>query len=337
MQQKIDRLINAYRCGSLNEEEAGMLAKWLDESEDHRAYFRTRLARSAVSASMKAEQEWRRFAVHNKILFNLSGSKPARPQKRIWAYALIAVVVLAGVCAFGFWPYSSIRIKTSEKREIMANRPLKYKTTSGEKLDLVLPDGSKVYMNSEALLIVDPDFGEKTREIQFDGEAFFSISPNKECPFIIHCGSDNYTVLGTSFNLQTYAREKYSVVTLHTGCLQAQIKEDVIILGPNEELQVDASTNTITKREARVNDSIGWIDGRLIFSENPLKDVANKLSRHYQVRINVHEEIANLKYTGMVDRETLQEALQMISEASPVRLSITNIDGEYFLSRSKRR
>lgn len=55
----------------------------------------------------------------------------------------------------------------------------------------------------------------------------------------------------------------------------------------------------------RIDDSIGWIEGRLIFSGHPLKDVANKLSRYYQVRINIHEEIANLQYTGMVDRETL--------------------------------
>jgi hypothetical protein len=127
------------------------------------------------------------------------------------------------------------------------------------------------------------------------------------------------------------------VVTLHTGCLQAQVWKDVIILDPNEELQIDATANTITKRAVHVDDSIGWIEGRLIFSGHPLKDVANKLSRYYQVKINIHDEIANLQYTGMVDRETLPEALRMISATSPVKLSITNIDGEYFLSRAKRK
>ena len=82
--------------------------------------------------------------------------------------------------------------------------------------------------------------------------------------------------------------------------------------------------------------SIGWIEGRLIFSGHPLKDVGNKLSRYYQVKINIHDEIANLQYTGMVDRETLPEALRMISATSPVKLSITNIDGEYLPSRAKR-
>ena len=100
------------------------------------------------------------------------------------------------------------------------------------RLDIVLPDGSKVCMNSEATLTVDPGFGKATREIEFDGEAFFTISPDKNCPFIIHSANNNYTVLGTSFNLQSYARENFAVVTLHTGCLQAQARKDVIILDP---------------------------------------------------------------------------------------------------------
>ena len=252
-------------------------------------------------------------------------------------YGAAAAVLAAGICAVWFWQGVPAVPDAGNGTEIGAAQPLEYRTARGEKLDIVLPDGSKVCMNSEATLTVDLKFGKATREIEFDGEAFFTIAPDKSCPFIIHSANNNYTVLGTSFNLQSYAREKFAVVTLHTGCLQAQVKKDVIILDPNEELQIDATANTITKRAVRIDDSIGWIEGRLIFSGHPLKDVANKLSRYYQVRINIHEEIANLQYTGMVDRETLPEALRMISETSPVRLSITNIDGEYFLSRAKRK
>ena len=158
MQKEIDRLINSYRSNALNKEEAGMLAGWLEESDENRAYFRECLARRELPASAKAEREWARLAARNKILF-------AVPEV-------------------------------------------------------------------EATLTVDPGFGKATREIEFDGEAFFTISPDKNCPFIIHSANNNYTVLGTSFNLQSYARENFAVVTLHTGCLQAQARKDVIILDP---------------------------------------------------------------------------------------------------------
>lgn len=337
MQKEIDRLINSYRSNALSKEEAGMLAGWLEESDENRAYFRECLARRELPASAKAEREWARFAARNKILFAVP-EVAGRRRSRFLRYVAAAAVVAAGVCAVWFWQRTpDVASEAGAGAEISAAQPLEYRTACGERLDIVLPDGSKVCMNSEATLTVDPGFGKATREIEFDGEAFFTISPDKNCPFIIHSANNNYTVLGTSFNLQSYAREKFAVVTLHTGCLQAQVKKDVIILDPNEELQIDATANTITKRAVRIDDSIGWIEGRLIFSGHPLKDVANKLSRYYQVRINIHEEIANLQYTGMVDRETLPEALRMISETSPVRLSITNIDGEYFLSRAKRK
>ena len=336
MQKEIDRLINSYRNNALSREEAGMLAGWLEESDEHRAQFRECLAGREQPASAKAEREWARFAARNKILFAVPEGVNTR-RRLFRRYVAAAAVLAAGICAVWFWQGVPAVPDAGNGTEIGAAQPLEYRTARGEKLDIVLPDGSKVCMNSEATLTVDLKFGKATREIEFDGEAFFTIAPDKSCPFIIHSANNNYTVLGTSFNLQSYAREKFAVVTLHTGCLQAQVKKDIIILDPNEELQIDATANTITKRAVRIDDSIGWSEGRLIFSGHPLKDVANKLSRYYQVRINIHEEIANLQYTGMVDRETLPEALRMISETSPVRLSITNIDGEYFLSRAKRK
>ena len=198
MQKEIDRLINSYRSNALSKEEAGMLAGWLEESDENRAYFRECLARRELPASAKA-----------------------------------AAVVAAGVCAVWFWQRTpDVASEAGAGAEISAAQPLEYRTACGERLDIVLPDGSKVCMNSEATLTVDPGFGKATREIEFDGEAFFTISPDKNCPFIIHSANNNYTVLGTSFNLQSYARENFAVVTLHTGCLQAQARKDVIILDP---------------------------------------------------------------------------------------------------------
>ena len=262
MQKEIDRLINSYRNNALSREEAGMLAGWLEESDEHRAQFRECLAGREQPASAKAEREWARFAARNKILFAVPEGVNTR-RRLFRRYVAAAAVLAAGICAVWFWQGVPAVPDAGNGTEIGAAQPLEYRTARGEKLDIVLPDGSKVCMNSEATLTVDLKFGKATREIEFDGEAFFTIAPDKSCPFIIHSANNNYTVLGTSFNLQSYAREKFAVVTLHTGCLQAQVKKDVIILDPNEELQIDATANTITKRAVRIDDSIGWIEGRL--------------------------------------------------------------------------
>ena len=209
-----------------------VLAGWLEESDENRAYFRECLARRELPASAKAEREWARFAARNKILFAVP-EVAGRRRSRFLRYVAAAAVVAAGVCAVWFWQRTpDVASEAGAGAEISAAQPLEYRTACGERLDIVLPDGSKVCMNSEATLTVDPGFGKATREIEFDGEAFFTISPDKNCPFIIHSANNNYTVLGTSFNLQSYARENFAVVTLHTGCLQAQARKDVIILDP---------------------------------------------------------------------------------------------------------
>ena len=82
MQKEIDRLINSYRNNTLNSEEAGMLAGWLEESDEHRAHFRECLAGREQPASAKAEREWARFAARNKILFGgCSGVMSRQPRR----------------------------------------------------------------------------------------------------------------------------------------------------------------------------------------------------------------------------------------------------------------
>lgn len=337
MQREIDRLIHLYRTNALAQDQAETLARWLEASEQNRNHFKRSLAEPPTPISASAEREWARFAARNKMLFAAPTPVVSRGRQIRRLAMSVAAVLAVGICATWMWLSAPTVPIPAEAQPPVVVQQVIYRTSHGERLNIVLPDSSRVCMNSDATLTVDPNFGQQTREIEFDGEGFFTITPNKACPFIIHCGSNNYTVLGTSFNLQSYAKEDFAVVTLHTGCLQAQIRKDVIILDPNEELQIDAATNTISKREVRVDDSIGWLDGRLVFSGHPLKDVANKLSRYYQVKVNIHEEITGLQYTGTVDKESLSESLRMIVATSPVKLSITNIDGEYFLSRAKRK
>ena len=334
-QQRIDKLIEGYCSNNLTVDEARELDAWLAESRGNQTYFR-RCVESSIHVSIESEQAWTRFVSKNGTLF-------AAPRKerfsrtfirRVAGFAAAAVLMLGAVIAID--PLDWMRAGDPSASASLASR-LEYRTGRGERKDVVLPDGSTVCLNSETKLVVSENFGKNTREISFDGEGFFNIARDPERPFIIHSADDDYTVLGTSFNLQSYSREKFAVVTLHTGCLQARVRKDVIILDPNEELQIDAENNTIAKREVNVDDSISWINGRLVFSGLPLKDVANKLSRHFQVRINVHSDIANQQYTGVVDDETLEEALNMIAETSPRRMRITNIEGEYFLSQANPR
>lgn len=106
MRKEIDRLIDSYRSNALNKEEAGMLAEWLEESDENRAYFRECLAGRELPASARAEREWARFAARNRILFAVP--EVAGPRRRPFLrYVAAAAVVAAGVCAAWFWQRTS--------------------------------------------------------------------------------------------------------------------------------------------------------------------------------------------------------------------------------------
>ena len=136
MQKEIDRLINSYRNNALSREEAGMLAGWLEESDEHRAQFRECLAGREQPASAKAEREWARFAARNKILFAVPEGVNTR-RRLFRRYVAAAAVLAAGICAVWFWQGVPAVPDAGNGTEIGAAQPLEYRTARGEKLDIV--------------------------------------------------------------------------------------------------------------------------------------------------------------------------------------------------------
>ena len=106
------------------------------------------------------------------------------------------------------------------------------------------------------------------------------------------------------------------------------------MLKPGDELRIDRSMNQISKLTVDISNSAKWRDsGQLTFSSLPLKYVANHLSHKYNAKINVHGSIEDIAYDGQLDKESLQDALRLISMTAPVELSVTEFKGEYYISR----
>jgi ferric-dicitrate binding protein FerR (iron transport regulator) len=204
----------------------------------------------------------------------------------------------------------------------------------GEISKIVLSDGTKVVLNSNSKLTLSPSFNRNAREVELDGEAFFDVAKDSSKLFIIRCGAESYIVRGTSFNITSYSSDRYSVATLHEGALEARVNSDIINLVPGEQLRVDENTSTLSKHKVNVEHSTDWITtSRLVFEDTPLRQVANRLARKYQVSINVQPELGNILYTGKNDDETVEEVLRLLEITAPVPLSIKNVNGNYCISK----
>lgn len=341
MDEHIKILINGYVGGTLDDEDAAVLAEWVNRSEENAACFRreVRTLLDGGATTSDAVNFWNRVSERKK-----QSSRGIR--SGFWKYA-VSVAAAVAVCAFSsLVAYLTVELKSESVKiagetsspvpqEVsVAKSPVIYASAYGERKTVILPDSSRVILNSGARLILSDEFNVRERRVDLDGEAYFEVTGNPAKLFVVCCGDSEYVVRGTSFNISSYSNDRFSVITLHTGKLEARVKDDVIMLKPGEELRVDRIVNQMTKLTVDVSNSISWRNnGQLSFSNLPLKFVANKFAHKYNVRINVHSSIEDFVYDGQIDTESLTDALRLISMTAPVPLSVTEFKGEYFISK----
>lgn len=349
MNEYIKILISKYVSGTLSDEEAVRLAKWIKMSGDNAELFRNevRAMEKNRTTTSDAVEFWNRLAKDK-----FSGKDSTRKSfRRTWTKyagafaAAVAAIVSVSILIMNIdkngIPEQDIvaeQVQAQENAVPASKESLIYTAAAGEKKTVILPDNTKVMLNSGAKLMLSDDFNETERRVDLDGEAFFDVARNPEKLFIVCCRDNEYIVRGTSFNVSSYVNDRFSIVTLHTGRLEARVHDDIIMLKPGDELRIDRNMNQITKQTVDISNSAKWRDsGKLSFSSLPLKYVANQVSHKYNVKINVHSSIEDIVYDGCLDRESLQDALRLISMTSPVELSVTEFKGEYYISKKSTR
>lgn len=349
MNEYIKILVSKYVSGTLSDEEAVRLAKWIKMSGNNAELFRNavRDMEKNRTTTSDAVEFWNRLA-KDKFSANAGSKKTFRNSWAKYAGAVaaaFAVIVTVSILVMNIdkkdIPEQDIvaeQVQTQETAAPARKESLIYTAAVGEKKTVILPDNTKVMLNSGAKLMLSDDFNETERRVDLDGEAFFDVARNPEKLFIVCCRDNEYIVRGTSFNVSSYVNDRFSIVTLHTGRLEARVHDDVIMLKPGDELRIDRNMNQITKQTVDISNSAKWRDsGQLSFSSLPLKYVANQVSHKYNVKINVHSSIEDIVYDGCLDRESLQDALRLISMTSPVELSVTEFKGEYYISKKSTR
>jgi transmembrane sensor len=134
-------------------------------------------------------------------------------------------------------------------------------TKAGDKANITLPDGSKVWLNGDSKITYAEDFNDRTREVHLSGEAFFEVAKDKTRPFIIHTRMINLKVLGTAFNVRSYDYEKETETALVHGSVEITLRnspEQKILLKPGEKLlvkNIPVDTSSVHKKQTPDEDS----------------------------------------------------------------------------------
>jgi len=195
----------------------------------------------------------------------------------------------------------------------------------GQKSQLVLADGTKVWLNSGSTLTYTNKFGEKDRAVRLKGEAFFDVTKNKDLKFIVNAGKVNVVVHGTAFNVKSYPADDNIAVSLLRGkvdVVSSENSESIALLAPGQRVVVGKKnlTSKIEKCDADI-DGI-WRLEKLKFEGATIAEVAEKLGKWYGLNIEVKDADKFQKYWFTVKSESVQDILKSMNGLHPIHYSI---------------
>jgi len=266
--------------------------------------------------------------LHQKI--HQSEEKPVSFSKysrlKVWL-AAASVILVAGLAAFYYFQTSTASYQAAN---IVS-------TKKGSKTNLVLPDGTKVWVNADTRLTYDKEFGSNTREVTLSGEAYFDVTKDPSRPFIVHTPAIDVKVLGTAFNVRAYPNEVNTQTTLLRGSVEVLLKNkkhEKIMLEPNEkiivqnkipvnEVQQTAGPNkakafellniAVNKKDSTVVET-EWTKNRLVFEQEKIESLLPVLERWYNVTIELRRSTGDILYTGTFENDSLEDVLASLKE-----------------------
>ncbi len=204
-----------------------------------------------------------------------------------------------------------------------------YVSTPGEVKIIVLSDGTKVWLNSQSVLIATEPFVDDLREVLLFGEGYFEVTHDANKPFIIKTPFLKTKVLGTHLNISAYPGDRNMDVTLYEGKVEltdTHLPDNKLIMKPGERTSFSIQERNFYVENTDLEKPAEWRDGVMRFYNEELNSISKKLERKFMTRIFImDDEVGKLSFTASFDTEPLDKILNLLSEAHEFKtLKTTN-------------
>jgi ferric-dicitrate binding protein FerR (iron transport regulator) len=205
----------------------------------------------------------------------------------------------------------------------------------GKRSEITLADGTHIWLNSGSQLSYPSKFKADSREVYLSGEAFFEVVPDPDKPFHVTTRDIRIEVLGTTFNVSSYAEDNTVQTVLLSGKVTASknsLLARTIELAPGERLILDKTNSNLSKDKVDVQLYSSWVNGYLVFKNKPITEVYTKLKRFYNQNIMVEEGLGQITFSGKLDLGgNLKDVLDNIAFASSV--NVVEDNGTFLIKR----
>lgn len=223
----------------------------------------------------------------------------------------------------------------SNSKELIKQR-MRLTVPKGGQYSIVLSDGSKVWLNAESSLSYPSNFSGETREVELIGEGYFEVSANQDRPFIVHTSNEKVQVLGTEFNVESYADNLSSSITLNNGSVEVSTNHagsKTMLLKPNQQAKISGQNMKLLQVNAEEFSS--WKNGEFMFNNEHLDVVMKKLSRWYNFNYSISNSLKGIKVWGSISRNEAFEKVLDIIKTTDKRILI-KIEGREVILRENK-
>ena len=291
-----DELLIAYFKGEVSDEEAQQSTEWIEAKIEHQRYYQQLCRLFEVSYWIEDIPE------QTEVAF------PKKTKALPWKHYVISFMKVAAIFVLGFALHFFLNWQKTTHHELQHQ----IHVPTGQHVEIMLADGSKVWLNSGSTLTFPSKFNGKKRMVELDGEGFFEVKSDKEHPFIVSTSKYQVKAVGTSFNIYDYQDSPQFEAALLNGKVEVTTnakKSSVVILTPNQRAALCQGVLKVKPIE-NANNYL-WRKGILYFNE-PLLEVFDKLQEYYDIEFQIRNSSLTRKSPYCTGKFRAKDGLEHI-------------------------
>lgn len=333
MEEEVNRLdedlMAKFLMGECSEEELHKVNAWLDDSDENvRELFRLEeIYHLGKSNGFADENEIEKA---EKQLFKRLDQEKVKQHKtrRIYGWMryaamFVGIFLVSGLSYYFYQNQSKEQILVA----VVARDQVK---------ELMLPDGTKVWLNKNTTLKYPSEFSEEGRNVYMEGEAYFEVKRNPEKPFVVRSEAMQVRVLGTVFNFKSDKLSRSAVATLIEGEIEVKgnHEEGMIVLSPGQKAELNAVTRRLIVKQVDTGIE-NWHNNQFVFEQADIFAIARTLESSYGVKIILAPDMdATKTYSGILKKKnSVEEVLNLIKNSIPIEYKI--VGNSVFLAPRK--
>ncbi|MCY1719337.1 FecR domain-containing protein [Prolixibacteraceae bacterium Z1-6] len=326
--------ITKYLDGTASKAEQAKMLLWLRQKENRLVFNSLKLEwkNGLDKEQLPADSEKTWSTIQDQLLQkSYTGWQSSRKMNQFFRIAAIFFFILSVGSAVYFVP-NQFRNTAEFYTNVIAD--------NGHISKVELPDGSTVWLNSGSEISYNNFFAANNRNIKLTGEAYFSVTKNKDIPLVVNAGELEVKVLGTKFNVAAYPESKNISVVLESGkveLLSSKSETFQYQLKPGEKASFNKDSRELDVSQVNTSKFTSWKDGMINIYDQTLEELVKRLETRYNQKFKFDEAIKNYHFTFTIKNESLDQTIGLMEKIAPIKAEQNGEIIEFKLEKKRKR